>query len=190
MMTHRTIYFFIAVAIFLTVTVSIGSYYYLRALRAKKHPYGRWEHLLRKVSSVDQANIRMIALDLIDESGEPRSPEHPYEVDPSDIPKLIGGLKGLEALERNCAVLIDLAFYVQQWYPEALAIAEDLRVNAREIEWHLGRLRAAERNGRLDSAFTEYGQRAIATYYLMTRRVIALYDHCELPQLAELQRAI
>lgn len=189
-MTSRTFYFFIAIAIFLTASASIGIYFYLRARRAEKYPYGRWEDILGKLASVDRNHIQLIALDLVDEAGEQRPPEYPSGFDPSTIPNLIGGLKGLEALEQNCAVLISLAFYVQQWYPEALAIAEDLRANAREIEWHLGRLRAAERNGRLDFAFAEYGQRAIATYYIMTRRVLALYEHCRLPELAELQRAI
>ncbi|WP_157466919.1 hypothetical protein [Edaphobacter aggregans] len=190
MMTSRSIYFFIVVAVFLVAMAAIGGYYFLRARRAKKYPYGRWEDLLRRLASVDSDSIATIALDLVDESGERKSPEDPSDLDPSDIPNLVGGLKGLEVLEQNCAVLIDLAFYVQQWYPEALAVAEDLRSNAREIEWHLGRLRAAEKNGTLESAFAEYGQRAIATYYLMTRRVLALYDQCRLPQLAELQRVI
>ena len=48
--------------------------------------------------------------------------------------RLIGGLEGLEVLERNSEVLIDLAFYVQQWYPEALPIAERLRLDAQAAE--------------------------------------------------------
>ena len=47
--------------------------------------------------------------------------------------RLIGGLEGLEVLEKNSEVLIDLAFYLQQWYPEALVIAERLRLDAREL---------------------------------------------------------
>ena len=100
------------------------------------------------------------------------------------------GLKGLETLERNCAVLVDLVFYVQQWYPEALVLAEQLRKNAREIEWHVSRLKGAEKTGKLESSFADNAQRAVATYYVMTRRVLALYEQLNVPGLIELQRAL
>jgi hypothetical protein len=47
---------------------------------------------------------------------------------------LIGGLQGLEVLEKNSDVLIELAFYLQQSYPEAIVIAERLRLDARELK--------------------------------------------------------
>jgi hypothetical protein len=103
---------------------------------------------------------------------------------------MVGGLKGLEVLEANCAVLVDLAFYVQQWYPEALVVAEQLRLSARDIEWHVGRLKSAQQTGKLESAFTMYAQPAVATYYLMTRRVLALYEERNLAMLADLRNAL
>jgi hypothetical protein len=42
----------------------------------------------------------------------------------------------------------------------------------------------------LEGAFADYAQRAIATYYLMTRRLLVLYDQASFPRLSELQRAI
>ncbi len=93
-------------------------------------------------------------------------------------------------MERNCAVLVDLAFYVQQWYPEASVVAEQLRLNAREIQWHVGRLKSAAQTGKLEIFFSDYAQPAITTYYLMTQRVLALYETYHLPGLADLQRAI
>ena len=93
-------------------------------------------------------------------------------------------------MKANCEVLIDLAFYIQQWYPEALVVAENLRLNAREIEWHVGRLRSAEKTGKLESAFPMYAQRAVATYYLMTRQVLALYEQGNHSMLVELQKAL
>ena len=87
-------------------------------------------------------------------------------------------------------VLIDLAFYVQQKYPEAVVTTEQLRLNAREIAFHVERLKGAAESGKLDSVFAMYAQRATATYYLMTRQVLALYEHDGLPMLASLQRAL
>jgi hypothetical protein len=103
---------------------------------------------------------------------------------------MIGGMNGLSALEENCDVLIDLATYVQKWYPEALHLAEDLRLNAREIKWHIGRLRGASQTGHLREQFPQYAQRAVATYYLMTRSLLVLYEGVQLPEFQELQRAI
>jgi hypothetical protein len=60
---------------------------------------------------------------------------------------LIGGLRGLEILETNSEVLIDLAFYVQQCYPEALVIAERLCLDNRELNWLVVRLKGADRTG-------------------------------------------
>jgi hypothetical protein len=177
-------------AIFLVALVAIAAYYYFRHLRRQRFPYGNWESLLKRLTSVDRDSIALIALDLIDESGQRRTEEDDSSLEPSRIFTLIGGLEGLKVLEKNCAVLVDLAFYVQQWYPEALAVAEHLRLNAREIEWHIGRLKGAEQTGKLETAFADSAQRAVATYYMMTRQVLALYENGNLPGLEDLQRAL
>ncbi len=77
-----------------------------------------------------------------------------------------------------------------QLYPEALHLAEELRLNAREIKWHVGRLRGASQTGHLQEQFPAYAQRAVATYYLMTRSLLVLYEGVKLPEFAELQEAI
>jgi hypothetical protein len=178
MIIIHTIYFFIVLAAFVAVLLATGGYYYLRYRRSKKFPYGNFETLLNRLSSVDRDSVALIARDFIDESGQRRTDEDDLDLDPSQIWPLIGGLKGLEVLERNCAVLVDLVFYVQ------------LRLNAREIEWHVGRLKDAETTGKLESSFADNAQRAVTTYYLMTRRVLALYEQFNVPGLAQLQRAL
>jgi hypothetical protein len=94
------------------------------------------------------------------------------------------------SLERNSEVLIDLAFYVQQSYPEAIVIAERLRKDATELKWHVGRLRGAAQNGNLQVSFPFYAQRAVVSYYLMTRRLLTLYEAGNFSMLADLQRAL
>jgi hypothetical protein len=69
-------------------------------------------------------------------------------------------------------------------------VAEQLRLNAREIEWHIGRLKGAAQTGNLESSFADYAQRAAVIYYLMTKHVLSLYEQARLPELAELQQAI
>jgi hypothetical protein len=149
-----------------------------------------WDDLLKRLSWVDRDNIATVALDAVDESGEPREEAERFALEPAAIWKLVGGLEGLEALENNCQVLVEMAAYLQKWYPEALVVAEQLRLNAREIEWHLGRLKGAAQTGNLQSSFADYAQRAVVTYYMMTQHVLALYNHANFPGLAQLQQAI
>jgi hypothetical protein len=187
MISGRSIYFVVVLAIFLVALCTAGAYYYLRYRRSRRFLYGNWESLLKRLSAVNRDKIALIARDHLNESGQWRIAE---DLNATQIWSLIGGLEGLEAMERNCTVLVDLAFYVQQWYPEASIIAEQLRSNAREIEWHVGRLRGAAQTGKLMTSFPDYAPRAITTYYLMTRRLLALYETCNLPGLADLQRAL
>jgi hypothetical protein len=183
----HTVYFLVAIAIFLAVLISIaGRDYY----RVRRSPQESWEGLMRRLISVDRANVARIALDLIEESEQASTGDSGAALEPSDIFQLIGGLKGIEVLGKNSQVLIDMASYLQRSYPEALITAEQLRQSAREIESHLGRLRGAAQNGNLEVNFPFYGQRVIATYYLMTRQLLNLYEQGNVPMLADLQKAL
>ena len=186
-MSIRTVYFIVAVGIFVLALIAIALYYNRRSQKSSEK---NWERLLKRLTAVDRSSIAEVALDIIDESGQRRKDEASAVLESEQIWKLVGGLKGLEVLEANCAVLVDLAFYVQQWYPEALVVAEQLRLSARDIEWHVGRLKSAQQTGKLESAFTMYAQPAVATYYLMTRRVLALYEERNPAMLADLRNAL
>lgn len=190
MTTIHTIYFLIVLAVFLLILLVTAGYYYARDRRNRKYPYGKFDTLMKRLSAVDRDNVALIARDFVDESGQRRTDEDDLDLDPSQIWPLIGGLKGLEVIEKNCEVLVDLVFYVQQWYPEALALTEQLRLNAREIEWHVERLKGAEKTGKLESSFADNAQRAVTTYYMMTRRVLAIYEQLNIPGFADLQRAL
>lgn len=149
-----------------------------------------WDELITKLTWTDRNNIAQVALELVDESGQRRASDDSQTMEPSDLWALIGGLEGLEILERNSDVLIELAFYVQQSYPGAVVIAERLRLDARELKWHVARLRGAAKTGNLQISFPFYAQRAVVAYYLMTRRLLTLYEAGSFPMLADLQRAL
>jgi hypothetical protein len=183
----RTGIFIGAVAIFVMSLIAIAAYYYRRARNSTQND---WESLLSRLTRVDRSSIAEVALDVIDESGQQRNDQGSAILEPPQIWKLLGGMEGIEALEANSRVLIDLAFYLQQWYPEALVVAEQLRLSAREIEWQVGRLRGAAQTGKLESAFPMYAQRAAAAYYLMTQRLLDLYEQGNPPRLAALQKAL
>jgi hypothetical protein len=186
-MTLRTALFLIAILLFVSILISVATFYYRRSRRTSD---ATWEQLLNRMTHVDREGVAQVALDYADESGRRRTTASDTDLEPGQIATLIGGLEGLEALEKNSAVLIDLAAYVQQWYPEAIVLAEELRLNAREIEWHVERLRGAARTGSLETSFADYAQPAVAKYYLMTRRVLALYESGGLPMLTQLQQTI
>lgn len=114
-------------------------------------------------------------------------PEADYELDPEDLWEWTGGLAGLRNLGWNCEVLIELACHVQRWYPEALVVAEQLRLNAREIQWHIARLQGAEEAGHLQAAFPDYAERAVTIYYTMTRDLLDLFAEADLPGFNVLQ---
>jgi hypothetical protein len=166
--------------------VAITLYSHKRARRASSN----WHELLARLHAVDRSCLELIALDTIDESGQRRKDENARRLEPVEIWRLAGGLKGLELLEQNSLILIDIAAYIQRWYPEALDAAEELRRNAGEIEWHVSRLRRAQESGKLEGWFANYAQNAIAAYYLMTRRVLGLYESKKLPMLADLEKAL
>jgi hypothetical protein len=169
------------VAAFVSILVGVSAYYLLRARRASRNA---WTILLGRLREIDRDKFAAVALDLLEDR------DVQQQLDPALIFEMIGGMDGLDALEQNCDVLIDLATYVQKWYPEALQLAEELRLNAREIKWHIDRLRGASQTGHLREQFPMYAQRAVATYYLMTRSLLVLYEGVQLPEFAELQRSI
>jgi hypothetical protein len=183
----QNLHFVTAIGLFVISVSLIAGYYYFRSRRSSP---ASWEELLAKLTWIDRNNIAEVALDLVDESGQPKVTGDAGSLDPTLVWKLTGGLQGLEALERNSEVLIDLAFYVQQWYPEAVVIAERLRLDARELKWHVERLKGAAQKGNLQISFPFYAQRAVVSYYRMTRRVLNLYEACNFSMLADLQKAL
>lgn len=158
--------------------------------RMRQESDASWESLVKKLDWVDSSKVAEIALDLLNESDEQESVFGRQELDPSTIWDMIGGLQGLEIVKNNSRVIIDLAAHLQRYYPEAVQVAEELRLDARELEWHVERLRGAEKTGNLQISFPEYAQHAIAIYYRMSRQLLNLYEVANSPMLPALQRAL
>jgi hypothetical protein len=180
-------YFVAAIGLFVSILIAVAAYYYVRS---RRRPEADWDELFARLRWIDRNHIAEVALDLVDESGQPRAPESAVRLEPSRMWSLIGGLEGLEVLEGNSDVLIELAAFIQRWYPEAIVIAEQMRLDARELKWHVARLRGAARKGDLQVSFPFYAQRAVVRYYLMTKRVLTLYQAGNVSMLTQLQRAL
>ena len=186
-MTER-LYFFVAFLLWVVASlVAVWIYAHLRARRV----YGQgWEAMLARIVPVDSGSLKIIATDLLGDAEGLDQRDGPCEMESAEILRRIGGLDGLRTMQRNCDALIDLAGYCQRLYPEALVVAEELRLNAREIKWHFDRLDTAARNGSSYAAFGDYAQRIAAIYYLMTRRLLTLYEISNAPGVHEVQASL
>ena len=108
MNTHN-LQFVTAIGLFVLTLVLIAGYYYFQSRRSSP---ASWEELLAKLTWIDRNSIAEVALDLVDESGQPKVVDEPGSLDPWQVWRLTGGPEGLDVLKRNSEVLIDLAFYV------------------------------------------------------------------------------
>ncbi len=160
---------------------------YVRKHRASRET--TWEALMKRIVPIDEKAIERVALDAVDASGEPKTEEHSRELGRKDIWKLLGGMDGINKIDNNARVIVEMAAYLERWHPEAAETAEALRLEARRLEWHVGRLRAAEINKCLDYHFHSYGQHAALSYYTMLKRVLALAQQNSGASFADLQRA-
>lgn len=185
---NERFYFF--VAFLLLVVASLVAAWVYSHLRARRLYGQSSEAILARVIPLDRGNLRTVALDLLGDAERIDRRDGPCDLDSVEILELIGGLDGLRAIQKNCEALIDLACYCQRMFPEALIVAEELRLNAREIKWHLDRLDAAARNGSAQAAFGEYAQRIATIYYVMTRQLITLYEIAGMPGAEQVQMSL
>jgi len=140
----RNLYFVVLAAFLLVALSGTLVHYYLRARRSAGDT---WEDCFRRLTWIDREAIATVALDAVgplDERGNPasRMKALPSTTTPSGSCWAVWRASSRRAQLR---VLVDLATYLQRYYPEALVVAEQLRLNAREIEWHVGRLKGAAR---------------------------------------------
>jgi len=118
--------------------------------------------ILKRLTWIDRDKIATVALDVIKESGAPRPQEESFALDPFRIWTLLGGLEGLEVIEHNCQVRRTRVLYTAM-APEALVVAEQLRLNAGRSSGTSADSRAAAETGNLQSTFAAYAQRATVT---------------------------
>lgn len=185
MVANHNLYFLFAIGAFFAILVVTTGYYYRLARMSFQTS---WEDILAKLTWLDRNIIEEVALDAAEQSSD--SACEGDGLSPAALWKMIGGMNGLDILERNSRVLIELACYLQRSYPEALPIAEQLRLDSRALQWHVARLKGAAKTGNLEISFPFYAQRAVCTYYQMTQRVLALYEAANFALLPKLHSAL
>ena len=176
--------FLLLTGVLIVAILDTGAYYFWR-LRKSARAGG--EDLLKRLIAIDHNGVDTVALDAIESSGKRRTDALARELDPDRIWQLLGGLGGVERLEANSRILVDMAAYLQRSYPEAAAVAEELRLQAKELEWHVGRLRMAAEQGSLEFHISTYAQNTAIAYYLMEQRLQALCQQTNVRSFRTLQ---
>src|ERR1017187_8688229 len=92
----RATYFFLVLSVFRLALLTLVVHYYRQRIRTEKHPYGSWEKLLGRLSAVNRENVALIALSLVEESGQRRGDENDANFDEAQIWSMIGGIRSEE----------------------------------------------------------------------------------------------
>ncbi|HYK36418.1 hypothetical protein [Alloacidobacterium sp.] len=140
-------------------------------IRSRKLLSKDWQELVTSIEPMHMRGLEMVALDHL----EPK--KNQLRLEPDEIWGLVGGKEGLRRMEHNADLMIALAAYVRNWnHDQSIIVAERIRHDsiqlkraARRIRWSLHM-----RRGHLRIPF--YVHQAAASYYLMTRRLLSLYE--------------
>jgi hypothetical protein len=182
-MSRNLSFLFLAVPV-IALILTIGVYYALR-LRASSRT--EWESLLARLTAIDRDSVDAVALDAIEPSGQRRLDQLARELEPNEIWRLLGGLDGVKRLEANSRILIEMANYLQRSYPDAAVVAEQLRLQGKDLEFHAGRLKMADEQGSIEFHIATYAQNAAIAYYLMEQRLQALCRQANVKNFRPLQ---
>lgn len=142
-----------------------------------------WEGLLSRMQPMHSRGLEIVALDNL----QPKANQ--LQLEPEHLWGLVGGKEGLLRMRANADLLIALAAYVQRWnFEEGVIVTERMRHDAVQLKRAIFRLRIdmVVRRSQLRAPF--YIHQAASSYYLMTRRLLALYETSHaglLPRLAE-----
>src|SRR6201994_5126613 len=154
--------------IFLTFLAGGLVYNQISAYRMRS---ATWEDLLSRMQPMHARGLELVALDNL----QPQANQ--LRLEPEHLWGLIGGLEGLRRMRKNADLLIALAAYVQRWnFEEGVIVAERMRHDAVQLKRAIFRIRIEMmlRRSQLRTPF--YIHQAAASYYLMTKRLLALYE--------------
>ncbi len=165
----------------------------LAALHARKVTIrldGRsFESLLAQLEPVDLEGVSYVARDFL----EPRQGQ--ISMEPEVIWQLMGGDLGLRRMRTNADLLLAIAAHAAQWNDEeGVIVAERMRRDALRLRSALRQIRL----GMLSQLVTGHHwisvpfqlQEAASSYYLMRRRLLALYETSHIALLPRLAQAV
>ena len=142
-----------------------------------------WDELLLQIKPVVRDGVATVALDHLDPK------PNQITMEPHEMWNSVGGAEGLKVMRDNVKVLLALAAYVEQWnHDEGIIVAERMRRDGVQLRRALFRMRFELLFRKRSLKVPFYLHEAASAYYLMTQRLLALYQtsHVGLyPRLAE-----
>lgn len=142
-----------------------------------------WDDLVGQLEPMHARGLEIVALDNL----QPKANQ--LQLEPEHLWGLVGGMEGLRRMRNNADLLISLAAYVQRWnFDEGVIVAERMRHDGVQLKRAIFRIRLEILLGRTQLRTPFYIHQAATSYYLMTRRLLALYETSHaglLPRLAE-----
>ena len=156
----------------------------LRWVFARRRLLSRsWEEVLEAVEHVDFTGVRTVAQCYL------QPDKDQLRVEPDEMWALLGGLEGINRMQKNASAMLDLAVYAERWNDtEGPIIAEMIRRDAARLQSAVTRIQLTFFLGFGFVKTPFHVQEAAATYYLMRSRLLGLYEngHAALvPRLAE-----
>jgi hypothetical protein len=166
------------------VVTSFGFAMVRTRLKASKLSRLSWEDLVARLKPVPVDGISIIAVDYL----QPTKGQ--IDIETNDLWAMVGGLEGLKSMYANAEVLIALAGYAQQWNPEeSVIVGERMRRDGLALRRATKKLSLGFVVG-----FGVHGpfhvQEAASAYYLMRRRLLALYETSHVERYSRLAAAL
>ena len=151
--------------------------------RSRKLLSKDWQTLVASIEPMHMRGLELVALDHL------HPEKNQLRLEPDEIWGLVGGNEGLRRMEKNADLMIALAAYVRNWnYDQAIIVAERIRHDSILLKRSVRRIRWGSRLHRGQLRIPFYVHQAAASYYLMTRRLLTLYEtnqYLLYPKLAE-----
>lgn len=142
-----------------------------------------WSELVSQLQRVPLKDVERLALDNL--NPQPNQ----LQLEPQEMWDLVGGMEGMVRMRENAQVLIALAAHVQQWnYIEATVVAERMRRDAVQIRRAVMKAQMERLLYKKWVRMPFYIHDLASSYYLMTQRLLALYQTSHvglLPRLKE-----
>jgi hypothetical protein len=171
----------IFILVFFLVLLTAGLIY--TQINASRLRSATWEDLVSRMQPMHTRGLEIVALDNL----QPKANQ--MQLEPEHLWGLIGGTDGLRRMRQNADLLIALAAYVQRWnFEEGVIVTERMRHDAVQLKRAIFRIRFDMMIRRSQVRAPFYIHQAASSYYLMTRRLMALYETSHaglLPRLAE-----
>jgi hypothetical protein len=170
----------ISLLVFFLVVLA-GAFVWMQ-ISAQRRRSATWEDLVASMEPMHARGLELVALDNL----QPQANQ--IRLEPEHLWGLVGGMEGLRRMRKNADLLIALAAYVQRWnFEEGVIVAERMRHDAMQLKRAIFRIRIEMMLRRTQLRTPFYIHQAAASYYLMTKRLLALYETSHsglLPKLA------